>query len=139
MSVLTETGGGTPMALYDGISADTTEILAGEWCGDLLQIVDELPEAYQLIDCCFAPIWDRANYCYQNFGVDENDYLLNDSNGNLYTVTRLGFRGERGETSNLKVEVTDDKIRYFVPPKEEKKTAEKMDIEKLLQELLKKD
>lgn len=34
--VLTETGGGTPMALYDGVSADSREELSCQWCGDLL-------------------------------------------------------------------------------------------------------
>ena len=29
------------MALFDGLSADSTEELVGEWCGNLLQIVEE--------------------------------------------------------------------------------------------------
>ena len=39
LPVLTETGGGAQMAFFDGISVETTEKLAGKWCGDLLQYV----------------------------------------------------------------------------------------------------
>jgi hypothetical protein len=52
--VLTETGGGAPMAFYDGTPDTTTRKLACTWCGDLLQIVAELPEDYKIINCCFA-------------------------------------------------------------------------------------
>jgi hypothetical protein len=41
--VLTETGGGAIMAFLDGIAEETTEQLAGGWCGDLLQIVEPQP------------------------------------------------------------------------------------------------
>jgi hypothetical protein len=49
--VLTETGGGTQMALFDGVSTDSTEELAGTWCGDLLQIANEQPDDYKRINC----------------------------------------------------------------------------------------
>jgi hypothetical protein len=59
--VLTETGGGAIMAFLDGIAEETTEQLAGGWCGDLLQIVDRLPDDYSLINCCFADSYSKVN------------------------------------------------------------------------------
>ena len=35
LPILTETGKGAEMALFDGVSLETTEELAGTWCGDL--------------------------------------------------------------------------------------------------------
>ena len=43
LPVLTETGKGAQMAFFDGVSVDSTEELAGTWCGDLLQILEALP------------------------------------------------------------------------------------------------
>jgi len=114
--VLTETGGGTEMALFNGVSIDSTEKLAGNWCGDLLQIVAELPEGYEIINCCFAESFNRAQYCYITFGVNEQGYLLNDGKDRLYEAAALNLSGERGVTSNLKVEKTDSKIRYIPVP-----------------------
>ena len=113
--VLTETGGGTSMALYDGISVDSTEELAGQWCGDLLQIVDELPETYQLINCCFAEIWGRVRYCYRTFGANEDGYLLSDSNGKLFESAKLNFYGKRSAARYIKVEIIEEKnqIRFY--------------------------
>ena len=111
--VLTETGDGTQMALYEGISADTTEELARQWCGDLLQITDNIPENYQLINCCFAEIWDRAKYCYANFGTNENNYLLNDAEGNIYSVAAINISGKRGTIKQLKAEKIDNRVKFF--------------------------
>ena len=110
--VLTETGEGTLMALYEGISWDTTEELAGTWCGDELQIVDDLPENYKLINCCFAEIWKRAFFCYDNFGLNQDGYLLKDDSKNLYEVTKLNIFGKRGDQRYLKVEKSDRGIRF---------------------------
>ena len=86
--VLTETGGGTMMTLFDGASIETTENLAGAWCGDLLQIVDKLPKKYKLINCCFADMWGRARYCYSVFGTDKKGYILkNKVNKRLQGIT----------------------------------------------------
>ena len=107
--VLTETGGGTSMALIDGIATDSTEQLATTWCGDLMQIVDELPKDYQLINCCFAEIWDRAEYCYKTFGVSDDGYVLDNGDGKLLKVEEhVPFAG-RGPTSYLKVKSVKDK------------------------------
>ena len=111
--VLTETGGGIGMALFNGTSADSTEELAGKWCGDLLQIVDGLPEDYKLINCCFAEVWQRADYCYYTFGINDNKFLLNDNNGNLYKAVKLNLFGKRGPSSHIKVEVNEDKMKYI--------------------------
>ena len=112
LPVLTETGEGTQMALFDGISTDNTEELAGTWCGDELQIVEELPENYKIINCCFADIWKRANFCYINFGVNNEDCLLKDDKQNLYQATRLNLTGKRGEPRILKVEKTEKGVKY---------------------------
>ena len=110
---LTETGEGTLMALFDGTSIDTTEELACTWCGDLLQITDDMPEDYQLINCCFAEIWNRARYCYRTFGGNKNGYLLKDSNGTPYMVADFDFHGKRRTPKYVKVEELEDKIRFF--------------------------
>ena len=116
LPVLTETGEGTAMALYEGISTDSTEELAGKWCGDELQIVDELPQNFKLINCCIAEIWNRARFCYSNFGVNQDGHLLKDDKQNLYEATRLNFFGKRGEPSILKVEKTEKGVKYSAKP-----------------------
>jgi hypothetical protein len=109
--VLTETGDGTSMTLSAGIATDSTEELQGTWRGDLLQIVDQLPEDYKVIDCCFAEIWDRAKFCYHLFGVDASNYVLADWHGKRYECADL-FK-VRGPARYIKVELTEDKIRYL--------------------------
>ena len=102
--VLTETGGGTLMAILDGVQIDSTEQLDGEWCGDLLQITDDLPDGFQLIDCCLAEAYSRIRYCHVKFGVDKNGYLLGDDTGKLYEAVPLTFYGKRGHSNIFKVE-----------------------------------
>jgi len=116
--VLTETGEGTPMAFSDGIAIETTEYLAGTWCGDLLQIVDELPDYYQIINCCFVEIWSKAKDCFHKFGVNEDGYILKDNNGALYEVVRLDFYFQRRSYKYIKAEVADNKIKYSTVPKQ---------------------
>jgi len=101
--VLTETGGGTPMALFDGSSIETTENLAGIWCGDLLQIVDELPEEYILINCCFADMWNKARYCSSAFGVDNEGYILKNNAKERYQGTMYNLRQERDLARYIRV------------------------------------
>jgi hypothetical protein len=110
---LTETGGGTQMAFYEGISADSTERLSCTWCGDLLQIVDQPPDGYELIDCCFAEIWQRAKFCHFMFGTDASNYILGDWHGKRYECAVLDFRGTRGQTRYVRVELTKDKVKYI--------------------------
>jgi len=108
--VLTETGGGAQMAFFDGVSSTSTEELAGSWCGDLLQIADNLPNGYETIDCCFADVWKRAGYCYEMFGL--NDEALIKEGDSLYKAAPLSIRGKRGALCHIKVELTEDKIKY---------------------------
>jgi hypothetical protein len=110
---LTETGGGTDMALDEGVSADSTENLAGAWCGDMLQIVNELPQGFSLINCCFANSKYRVRYCYRTFGVDENSILIGDLSGKLYQAAGLNLFGKRGELCHIRVEVNAKKIRFI--------------------------
>ena len=110
--VLTETGGGAQMAYFDGVSYDSTEKLAGKWCGDLLQIVDELPDGYEVIDCCFADVWQRAKYCCRTFGTNKSGYILSGDDSSMYKAAPLDIFGERGLPCYIKVEETQDEIKY---------------------------
>ena len=110
--VLTETGGGTGMALFNGISADNTERLSQVWHGDLLQIVDKLPNNYDIVDCCLATLWERAVYCHQTFGVNQNNLLLNDNNGNLFEAVELDLSGNRESPAHIKVEANGDETIF---------------------------
>jgi hypothetical protein len=116
--VLTETGGGTARALADGLSADSTAKLSGAWCRNLLQIVDALPEDYVLIRCCFAEIWSRAHYCYRTFGVDKENYLWGGSDGDRFKGTVLKRGKERSLLYYIKIELTDNHIKYIPIPVE---------------------
>jgi hypothetical protein len=118
--VLTETGGGGPMALFEGFSADSTEELFESWCGDLLQIVDELPEGYKIIDCCFAELWSRAKYCYFKFGVDENGYVLNDGSGKRFKAARFGSCDKRGPSHYVKAKATEGSKNVILHWREKK-------------------
>jgi hypothetical protein len=116
--VLTEIGnrrmGGPQMAYLQGVSAATTDDLAGTWTGDLLQIVDELPAGFEVIKCAFADIWNRADYCYQIFGLND-DGLIKEGDG-LYEAAPLSVMGTRGTARYIKVELTEDKINYSTVP-----------------------
>jgi len=113
--VLTETGGGAQMAYLEGTSAASTDELAGNWCGDLLQIVDSLPDGYEIIKCCFADIWKRAVFCYKIYGLNDEG-LLKEGQSSLYEARPFTIFGERGTSRHVKVEVTKDKIRYSTVP-----------------------
>jgi len=93
--VLTETGGGAQMAFLNGVSAASTEKLAGSWCGDLLHIVDSLPDGYEVIKCCFADIWKRTRYCYMMFGLNDEG-LIKERQSTLYEAIPLSVFGMRG-------------------------------------------
>jgi len=111
--VLTETGGGSAMAFFDGITEETTEQLAGEWCGDLLQIVDKLPDGYTLINCCFAEFQSKLDYCYDNFGFNGDGFLLKNNNGDLFKAVMLNLCGKRGPVSRFKVKEIKDSIKFI--------------------------
>jgi hypothetical protein len=109
--VLTETGGGTGMALYNGLSIESTEKLAGKWCGERLQILEELPADYTVIQCCFAEIWGKTKYLYAKYGLDTNGFVLG-SNGERFQATSLDVFGRRGKPSYIKAELTDEKVLF---------------------------
>jgi len=111
--VLTETGGGAIMAFLDGITEETTEQLAGGWCGDLLQIVDRLPDGYSLINCCFADSNSKVNYCYFMFGTNKDSFLLKNDNGDFCKVVGINIYGERGYVTRLKIQETKDTIEFI--------------------------
>ena len=87
--VLTETGGGSQMAFLRGVSIETTEELAGEWCGDLLQIVDDVPADYEVINCCFAESDLTAKFFYRTVGVDSEGFVLKNKSGERIKVVGL--------------------------------------------------
>jgi len=114
--VLTETGGGTEMLFLNGITEETTEQLTGQWRGDLLQIVDTLPEGYAPINCCFAEAHGKQRYCYYAFGKNKDGYLLKDTKGNLCKALRVNFLGERGPVSWFKVKETENSVIFSPSP-----------------------
>lgn len=121
---LTETGGGTEMALFDGCSAETTEHLVGHWCGDCLQIVEKLPEDYTVINCCFAEIWYRSRYCFHVFGTDKENFILKNDKGERHTITRYNpFSKKRAPICYVQVEKDDDGITFKPVSVEKVKTA----------------
>ena len=123
--VLTETGEGTSMVFDIGVSIDSTEDLAETWCGDLLQIVDELPKTYTVIPCCFADMWGKARFCCRLFGTNEDDFVLGDKNGNLFTcaITNFDFSTKKlyrlPRIRNIKIEEKDDGKYFSTVPVEE--------------------
>jgi hypothetical protein len=110
--VLTETGGGTEMALLEGIIAETTEQLAGEWCGDLLQIVKKIPDGYSLINCCFAEIQSKTMYSYKTFGVNKDGLILINDKGDLLNATKLNFFWKRGPVHLIQAKKTEKGITF---------------------------
>jgi len=112
LPVLTETGGGAAMAFLDGITEETTEQLAGEWCGDLLQIEDTLPDGYSLINCCFAGLKGKVQYCYRMFGSNKDGFLIKNENGDLFTAVGLNIFGNRGLVSRVNVQKTNDSVKF---------------------------
>jgi hypothetical protein len=111
--VLTETGGGAIMAFLDGIVEETTDQLAGEWCGDLLQIVDKLPDGYSLVNCCFADAQSKVKYCYLMFGSNKDGFLLKNTNGDFCKVVGINIYGESGYVTRLKIKETNDTIEFI--------------------------
>jgi len=114
--VMTETGGGTMMALFNGASIESTEELAGTWCGDLLQIVDELPKEYEIINCCIAEIWDKARYYYCLFGTDKDSHILKNDTGEKYQCIFHSLKQERSSARYVKVDVQEEGIKYATEP-----------------------
>ena len=104
--VLTETGGGTAMALFEGITSDSTEHLAGDWCGDLLQIVEECPNGYELIEFCISQSTDKMRYCYKKYGTNEEGYLLKNENGDLFRAFSFNPFIENGRDMEQYIKVT---------------------------------
>ena len=89
--VLTETGGGTMNVLSDGIPSDSTEYLASYWCTDLLQIIEECPNDYEILDCCVSPFIGKTKYCYTKYGIDKDGYVFKNNNGDLFRVFSCSF------------------------------------------------
>lgn len=114
--VLTETGGGIQMLFFDGSTSEKTFELAETWCGDLLQIVDTLPESYTVIQCYFSEVQGMVQYCYRKFGADEEGYVLRGNDGRLFLATAYNLYGERGREYYMKAEIhKDEGIVKFIP------------------------
>jgi hypothetical protein len=117
--VLTETGGGTEMAFLAGVAVESTEWQKRSWCGDLLQISEELPSGFKLMECCFSDHQSKARYCYTCFGFDSDGFLLADNNGRRYKCASLNiFFGNRVDTYFIKVDVdvSTRKIKFTPVP-----------------------
>ncbi len=111
--VLTETGGGFRKAAYHGVSSETTNDADTTWSANLIQITDKLPRGYEIIDCCFADMWDRAKYCHRKYGADENGYIQTDNNGRLYEAAAYNILSRRGSNGNVMVEDAGKKLQYI--------------------------
>jgi len=68
-----------------------------------LQIVDELPKKYDVINCCFVDIWGRARYCYFAFGIDDNGYILRNDAKERYQCITYNILQERSLPRYIKV------------------------------------
>jgi len=106
--ILTETGGGLDMALFEGFTPETTELLDGTWCGDLMQIVDDRPHEYELINCCFANLVKRGSYLYDKYGTDEENFILKDKMDKRFFGYEINYAGERAGGVQLKVEENEE-------------------------------
>ena len=102
------------MAYLRGVSAENTEELAGTWSGDLLQIVDDLPDGFEVIACAFVDIMNRADYCYEKHGLTEEG-LIKDGDS-LYKAAPLNIAGIRVELRHVKVEIAEDKMTFSTVP-----------------------
>jgi hypothetical protein len=91
--VLTETGEGSRMAVGKGVYGNTTLNLDGQWCGDLLQIVDDVPDGFELVKYCYVDIIERCIFCYYNYGKDVENFVL-DKDGTRYYGYAVGIFGE---------------------------------------------
>jgi hypothetical protein len=79
LPVLTETGGGAAMLFFDGASLDTTYKLFGAWRWDVLQIVAEAPGGYEIVPCCFSPMYSNVvTMVHERNGCDETGLVLGD-------------------------------------------------------------
>ncbi|MCL2833855.1 MAG: hypothetical protein FWD78_11850 [Treponema sp.] len=112
LPLLTETGGGTQMALFNGISTESTEQLSGAWRCDVLQIAEELPANYNVINCCFSEIRSKTEYCYRTFGADKQGFVLCNSSGKRLEAAALNFYGKRASPRFVKVKLTDNKTSF---------------------------
>ena len=108
---LTNTGGSV-MAYTDGVSAESTEKLAGSWCGDLLQITDSIPEGYEILNCCISEVWGKGKSLYRTYGVNEEGFILCGDGDKLYEAVSINLFGRRSEPGYIKVEVEGDKVRF---------------------------
>lgn len=108
--VLTETGGGTPMVLFEGRSLDTTSKFSKWWRADLLQISESIPYGYSLISCCFAELFGKAIYFENKFGMNKDGLILCNENGNLFEAEKILYKG----TVHVKVVDKDGEKSYKV-------------------------
>ena len=111
--VLTKTEKGIGMDA--GVSAETTRKLGGAWCGDVLEIKDEMPDGYKLIKCCFVGIWERARFLYKKFGLDSENFIVSDENGTRYEAIPYSFSlrfdkilGKVLDEANIKVDDSEE-------------------------------
>ena len=107
ISVLTETGGGTAMVLMEGITSGSTEHLVEDWCGDLLQIVEECPKDYELLEFCISQSSDRMRYCYKKYDTNKDGYLFKNENGDLFRAFSFSPFHENGRSVEQYIKVTE--------------------------------
>jgi hypothetical protein len=47
------------------------------------------------MECCFAALWERAVYCYETFGVNQDNFLLKNNDGVLFEAVERDLSHER--------------------------------------------
>jgi len=96
------------------IPSDMTEGLISQWCGDLLQLMEDVPVEYKVVNCCFAVANRKACYFDQKYGTDEEGYVLNGTS--RYEVVRIftprGTRIPRPSYVKKNVSKSTGKIHY---------------------------
>ena len=102
--ILTQSGSG--LGVEYGVSAETTRKLAGTWCGDVLEIKNEIPDGYKLIKCCFVDIWERARFLYRKFGLDSENFIVSDEEGTRYEAHP--FRSPMFDKITIKVDDSEE-------------------------------
>ena len=111
------------MLFFYGNTVETTNELAGSWCGDLLEITDDLSKQlhgnFRAMYCCFAEAENRANYCLRKFGLDENNFIKANQEGDLFEAVRESvIRCIPTEWYNLKVEHEEGEAKLIPVPVE---------------------
>jgi hypothetical protein len=86
--------GGSSMALFEGYTEDSSVDMLGTWVFDLMGIVDDVPDGFEVVKCCFANVKSKCVYCFVRNGVDSWGHVLDDNGTPLKGFDSAGFLRE---------------------------------------------